>query len=93
MNDFSNSHELHIDNLPDDQVHCFYSDTAYIQSEEAYRSNYGAVVIALQHCIEYDSYENCASEEETFDFWSRAKKIQFLTTQMNLDMENQEEPL
>ena len=51
------------------------------------------MILTLQHCIEYDSLENCASEEETFDFWKKPKKIVFSTTQMNLDMANQDEPL
>ena len=57
----------------DEDVRCLYSDTAYIQSEPFFKSNYGAIVVKLELCIEYESPENCASEEEAIEFFKPGK--------------------
>ena len=42
---------------------CFNNKSAYLQSEEIFKKQYSALVIKVEHCIEYESPENCASEE------------------------------
>ena len=71
INQYWEDHEINgMDDKSDEDVRCFYSASAYIESESWFRSNYGAVVVGLEHCIEYESLENCASEEEAMEFWS-----------------------
>ena len=58
---------------------CSNNKSAYIQSEEAFENQFGAITIKIEHCIEYESPENCASEEEAIRFWSTYNKPIFAT--------------
>ena len=53
---------------------CCNNKSAYLQSEELFKKKYGALSIRVEHCIEYESPENCASEEEAIRFWSTYAK-------------------
>jgi len=38
-------------------VLCLNSTKAYVESDELFLSNFGAIVISLEHCIEYQEEE------------------------------------
>ena len=61
-----------------------------MQSESFYRDHYASILVKIEHCIEYDSPENCASEEEAVEFWAEHDGIVFVLnmSEMNLDMRN-----
>ena len=69
LDEFWGSHELRIKDMPVSGVRCFYSDSAYIQSESFFQTNFATLRFVLEHCIDYDTPENCASEKDTLAFW------------------------
>ena len=71
------------------------SPDAYISSDKFFADQFVGIRIRLEHCQDYESPIECASEEEIEAFWrsSSRKNLAVMIFHEQLDMKNQASPL
>ena len=73
-----------------DQMLCLIDDTAFIESDTHFKTNFAQISLVLQHCIENKSKDpsDCASEAEARAFWDSYDYAILQVGHEQIDMKN-----